>query len=77
MKKLNPVGPYPSPFLHKFVPFVYICSGLCWNIVINQEDGIEEKKRFYLFFFNVFFCGSWGTERQRCMRITGIRGMTL
>lgn len=50
MKKLNPVGPYPSPFLHKFVPFVYICSGLCWNIVINQEDGIEEKKKFYFFF---------------------------
>lgn len=55
MKKLNPVGPYPSPFLHKFVPFVYICSGLCWNIVINQEDGIEEKKKFYFFFLMCFF----------------------
>lgn len=53
MKKLNPVGPYPSPFLHKFVPFVYICSGLCWNIVIIQEDGIEEKKEF--FFLMCFF----------------------
>lgn len=52
-EKVKPRRAISISILSQVVPFVCICSGLCWNILIDQAGGMEEKKEFLLKCWNV------------------------